>query len=79
MGIELHPKFLSLTEPRRYQPLRGQLLPNVGKSLKVPRAKDWLAPMTVGKSEYWTCEINVLTGNNTNRLGRTGPGSQHAC
>jgi hypothetical protein len=33
MGIELHPKFLSLTEPRRYQPLRGQLLPNVAKSL----------------------------------------------
>jgi hypothetical protein len=32
MGIELHPKFLSLTESRRYQPLRGQLLPNVAKS-----------------------------------------------
>jgi hypothetical protein len=26
MGIELHPKFLSLTEPRRYQPLRESIV-----------------------------------------------------
>jgi hypothetical protein len=26
MGIELHPKFLSLTEPRRYQPLRKSIV-----------------------------------------------------
>ena len=26
MGIELHPKILSLTEPRRYQPLRESIV-----------------------------------------------------
>jgi hypothetical protein len=31
MGIELYPKFLSLTETRCYQPLREPILPNVAK------------------------------------------------
>ena len=31
MGIELHPKFLSLTDTRCYQPPESQLLPSVAK------------------------------------------------
>jgi hypothetical protein len=38
MGIELHPKFLTLTEGiTNYS--KSQLLPNVVKSLKVPRER----------------------------------------
>jgi hypothetical protein len=33
MGIELHPKFLSLTEPRRYAPLRESNVAKIEKSL----------------------------------------------
>jgi len=32
MGIELHPKFLSLAETRCYRPLRESIMPNVAKN-----------------------------------------------
>jgi hypothetical protein len=36
MGIELHPKFLSLTQTRCYQLLQSQLLPSVAKFPSLP-------------------------------------------
>jgi hypothetical protein len=36
MGIELHPKILSLIEPRRYRRSKSQLVPNGAKQEPMP-------------------------------------------
>jgi len=52
MGIELHPKFLSLTEQRRYQPLPESIVAKCCQIAQSDRAKPQLAPMTSGDSQY---------------------------
>jgi hypothetical protein len=76
MGIELHPKFLSLTETGCYLPLCvSQMLPNVGKRrsrLPQPFRQEEFVAGAAFLLVDWHCAVNLHNAVTVaqNRLGR---------